>query len=254
MQITGQDLWARDRDRLGELLIAANVRRNKKLHEYLETWLAVRPDITAWRRSHPKLAKLLDTTLAGVRWTPIFQARAMETTARMKRAEERAARLRERASEDYQRYWGRPAISYAAVKVIPDPPAMLVPEIKSFGPKRMAAWLFWQLLSNRAHDQLFKCESCKLYFVSVRRRARSYCDHPHCRSRGSAKKTMDALRKREKAEKIAICEELRARCPEQVKIEGNWRRWVSEQSKPKKYVLTVTWITRALNQGWLPNG
>jgi hypothetical protein len=252
MRIRAQVL-ARDRDRLGEILIAANLRGNKKLHEYLETWLAVRPDITAWRRSNPTLTKLLDTTLAGVRWTPIFQARALETTARMKRAEERAARLRKKASGDYQRYWGRPAISYAAVKVIPDPPAMLVPEIKWLGPKRMAEWLFWQLLSNRAHDQLFKCEKCKLYFISARRRARCYCDYPHCRSRGSAKKTMDAVRKREKEEKIAIYLELMAWCPESVKAAGDWKRWISEHSKAKEHILTVTWITRALNQGWLPN-
>ena len=62
---------------------------------------------------------------------------------------------------------------------------------------------------------------------------------------------MGALRKREKAEKIAICEELRTRCPEQLKIEGSWKRWVSEESKAKEHILTVTWITRALNQGWL---
>jgi hypothetical protein len=253
MRISVQDLWARDRDRLGEILISANVKRNKKLYEYLETWLAVRPDVTAWRRSNPKLAKLLDTTLASVRWTPIFRARVLEPTAQMKRAEERAKGLLKESSEGYKRYWGRPPISYAILRGIPDPPAILVPEIESLRPKRMAAWLFWQLLSNPAHDQLFRCERCKLYFVSIRRRARSYCDHPECRSRGSAKKTMDALRKREQAEKIAICEELRARCPEQVKIEGNWRRWVSEQSKPKKHVLTVTWITRALNQGRLRN-
>ena len=250
MRVSVQDLLARDRDRLGEILMAANVRRNKKLHQYLETWLAVRPDITAWRRSNPKLAKLLDTTLAGVRWTPIFQASTLETTAQMKRAEERAERLLKKGSEDYQRYWGRPPISYAAA-AIPDPPASLVPEIESLDSKKMAAWLFWQLLSNRAHDQLFQCERCKLYFVSVRRRPRSYCDHPDCRSRGSAKKTMDAVRKREKDKKIGICEELIARCPKQVKIEGNWKRWVSEQSKRKKAVLTVTWITRALNRRWL---
>src|SRR5437773_9345617 len=251
MRVSVQKLLARDRDRLGEILMAANLRRNKKLHQYLETWLAVRPDITAWRRSNPKLATLLDTTLAGVRWTPIFQARALETIAQMKRAEERVERLLRKGAEDYKRYWGRPPISYAARKAIPDPPASLVPEIESLDPDKMAAWLFWQLLSNRAHDQLFQCERCKLYFVSVRRRPRSYCDHPDCRSRGSAKKTMDAVRKREKDKKIAICEELIARCPERVKIEGNWKRWVTEQSKAKKRVLTLTWITRALNCGWL---
>ncbi len=62
---------------------------------------------------------------------------------------------------------------------------------------------------------------------------------------------MDAVRKREKDKKIAICEELIVRCPKQVKTEGNWKRWVSEQSKRKKAVLTVTWITRALNRRWL---
>jgi hypothetical protein len=64
---------------------------------------------------------------------------------------------------------------------------------------------------------------------------------------------MNALRKREKAEKIAICEELMARCPESVKAAGDWKRWISEHSKAKKHIVTVTWITRALNQGWLPN-
>jgi hypothetical protein len=104
MRITLQDSLARDRDRLGEILIAANVRQNKTLHQYLETWLAVRPDITAWRRSNPNLATLLDTTLAGVRWTPIFQARALEITAHMKGAEEYAGRLLKQGSEDYKRY------------------------------------------------------------------------------------------------------------------------------------------------------
>jgi len=64
---------------------------------------------------------------------------------------------------------------------------------------------------------------------------------------------MDAVRKREKDKKIAICEELMARCPESVKAAGDWKRWISEHSKAKKHILTVTWITRALNQAWLPN-
>src|SRR5690242_16470740 len=122
MRISVQELWARDRDRLGEIVIAANVTRNKKLQEYLETWLAVRPDITAWRRSNPKLAKLLDTTLAAVRWTPIFRARTLEGTKQMKRAEERAQTLVKKSFKDHERYWGRLPISYAALRAIPDPP------------------------------------------------------------------------------------------------------------------------------------
>jgi predicted RNA-binding Zn ribbon-like protein len=188
-----------------------------QLRRYVDSWIAgssVWPDFLAWAQQNPDLVKALSNAVETARY------RLMGT-----------------------------ATGAAAVMVN----AGVQPALKLA--RRDAAALFLAILADQNNQKLRRCayKPCRRYFLNTSgREDKTYCSR-QCATRDAARRTMEKRREEEKANRLAVAEPLIQKWNDLTEAQkrragGVWRAWVTGESHHK---LTKTWLTRAVNRGWL---
>jgi Family of unknown function (DUF6076) len=127
--------------------------------------------------------------------------------------------------------------------------------------ERDAASLFLAILADPMNHNLRRCKypSCQHYFVNLSGHEKAYCSR-QCATRDSARRTMESRRERQKARKIRATTMLIKEW-ERFTTSGkslamwrrrqlgrDWKAWIVAESHED---LTKTWLTRAINRGWI---
>jgi hypothetical protein len=127
--------------------------------------------------------------------------------------------------------------------------------------ERDAASLFLAILADPMSHNLGRCRyaSCQRYFVNLSGHEKAYCSR-QCATRDSARRTMEIRRERHKVRKIRVTTMLIKEW-ERFTTSGkslamwrrrqlgrDWKAWIVAESHKD---LTKTWLTRAINRGWI---
>lgn len=192
------------------------------LRKYVDSWLRVKPNFVAWKKQNRELAADLDRALENLK---LF----LEPVRKEKEARKLA---RERHLGRFDRRGARLTYRFAG------------------NPEDHAAQLFLDLVTSPRCDDVGFCLACKRYYVNASgHRNKLYCSR-RCASRECARRGMEDKRKTERDEKIQEAKRLIDRWSRSGGS-TDWKRWICSQGRNLKVGVTLHWLTRAVNSGWL---